>query len=137
MAHKLKHFFQYQEEKQQRSESWDESGSSQQPHDELDPAELTYYEHKSKLRKTQVAPRVAGEEWAEEEVEEQRAGQKYSRAQRDRPGQSSENLFRYMFCSSVTVHKNHILVRFFGGFGLVRTNRKKYYFQYVFIIKIQ
>uniref|UniRef100_A0A8D3EBZ7 Pre-mRNA cleavage complex 2 protein Pcf11 n=1 Tax=Scophthalmus maximus TaxID=52904 RepID=A0A8D3EBZ7_SCOMX len=49
MAHQIKHFFQYQEEKQQRSENWDGT----RPHNTMDAAELSYYEHKSKLRKTQ------------------------------------------------------------------------------------
>lgn len=119
MAHQIKHFFQYQEEKLQRSESWDDSGdfpakkqplpltappsSSSQPrsHDGMDPAELSYYEHKSKLRKTQVTHRVAGEEWeAEEPLEDgedvgqgEKAGagrpppHKYNRAPRERPGE--------------------------------------------------
>ncbi|XP_040006279.1 pre-mRNA cleavage complex 2 protein Pcf11 [Xiphias gladius] len=85
MAHQIKHFFQYQEEKQQRSESWDDSGdfsiikqpllttppSAQlRPHETMDAAELSYYEHKSKLRKTQVTHRVTGEEWEGEESPE-------------------------------------------------------------------
>ncbi|XP_060941395.1 pre-mRNA cleavage complex 2 protein Pcf11 isoform X2 [Limanda limanda] len=84
VAHQIKHFFQYQEEKLQRSESWDGSGtfakkqpllaapaSQPRPHDAMDAAELSYYEHKSKLRKTQVTHRVAGEEWeGEENVED-------------------------------------------------------------------
>ncbi|XP_047463518.1 pre-mRNA cleavage complex 2 protein Pcf11 [Mugil cephalus] len=91
MAHQIKHFFQYQEEKQQRSESWDDSDEfsvkkqtllsmssapgaaptapQPRPHDAMDPAELSYYEHKSKLRKTQVNHRAAGggEEWEAED----------------------------------------------------------------------
>lgn len=75
MAHKIKHLFQYQEEKQQHSENWDETGGfpkkqllnttqANQPHahGSMDPAELSYYEHKSKLRKTQVNRRADGEE---------------------------------------------------------------------------
>ena len=121
MAHQIKHFFQYQEEKLQRSESWDDSGnfakkqpllgppsSQPRPHDAMDAAELSYYEHKSKLRKTQVTHRVAGEEWeGEENVEDvdvtgpgektgggrsvggHPAPLKYSRAPRDRQGQAS------------------------------------------------
>lgn len=69
MAHKIKTFFQYQEEKQQQhSDSWDDSGvfskkqsllptpTSAEPHplETMDAAELSYYEHKSKLKKTQV-----------------------------------------------------------------------------------
>uniref|UniRef100_A0A087X560 Pre-mRNA cleavage complex 2 protein Pcf11 n=2 Tax=Poecilia formosa TaxID=48698 RepID=A0A087X560_POEFO len=85
MAHQIKHFFQYQEEKQQRSENWDESGdfsmkkpSIPRPHDTMDAAELSYYEHKSKLRKTQVNHRVTGEEGHEtpEDVGEPRPGEK-------------------------------------------------------------
>ncbi|CAB1415618.1 unnamed protein product [Pleuronectes platessa] len=118
VAHQLKHFFQYQEEKLQRSESWDGSGNfaKKQPllappasgprPDAMDAAELSYYEHKSKLRKTQVTHRVAGEEWEGEEnvedvdvtdVGEKTGGgrsigghpppHKYSRAPRDRQGE--------------------------------------------------
>lgn len=119
MAHKIKHFFQYQEEKQQHSENWDDSGSfskkqpllttppSAQPraHDAMDAAELSYYEHKSKLRKTQVTHRAAGEEWEGDESPEESGeaaqgektaggrshghppSHKYSRAPRDRPGE--------------------------------------------------
>lgn len=81
MAHKIKHFFQYQEEKQQHSENWEDPGSFSKkppllttpptaqpcPPDTMDAAELSYYEHKSKLRKTQVTHRAAGEEWEGEE----------------------------------------------------------------------
>ncbi|CAJ1063639.1 pre-mRNA cleavage complex 2 protein Pcf11 isoform X2 [Xyrichtys novacula] len=78
MAHQLKSFFQYQEEKQQHSDNWDRSGNfpvkkqpllttppsaQPRPHDTMDAAELSYYEHKSKLRKTQVTHRHVGEEW--------------------------------------------------------------------------
>lgn len=113
MAHQIKHFFQYQEEKQQRSESWDDGDfhskkelllTTPRPHDDMDPAELSYYEHKSKLRKTQVTHRVAGEEWeGEEQLQDgEEAGQsektgsgrssghpphKYSRSMRDRQGE--------------------------------------------------
>ncbi|XP_044077254.1 pre-mRNA cleavage complex 2 protein Pcf11 isoform X2 [Siniperca chuatsi] len=119
MAHQIKHFFQYQEEKQQHSETWDGSGNfsgkkqpllttppsaQPRPHDGMDAAELTYYEHKSKLRKTQVTHRAAGEEWegegspdeAEEGGQSEKAGgrsaghpppHKYSRAPRDRQGE--------------------------------------------------
>lgn len=75
MAHKIKHLFQYQEEKQQHSENWEETGgfpkkqllnmaqaNQPHPHGSMDAAELTYYEHKSKLRKTQVNRRAPGEE---------------------------------------------------------------------------
>lgn len=123
MAHKIKHFFQYQEEKQQHSENWEDSGSfskkqpllttppsaQPRPHDAMDAAELSYYEHKSKLRKTQVTHRAAGEEWEGEQnlenSEEVSQGQKmgsgrslghppshkYSRAPRDRPGELRGN----------------------------------------------
>ncbi|XP_045895103.1 pre-mRNA cleavage complex 2 protein Pcf11 isoform X2 [Micropterus dolomieu] len=119
MAHQIKHFFQYREEKQQHTDGWDESGSfsakkqpllttppsgQPRPHDAMDPAELSYYEHKSKLRKTQVTRRAAGEEWegeeSPEEAEEGVSGDKiggrsaahqpphkYSRAPRDRLGE--------------------------------------------------
>ncbi|KAM4547606.1 pre-mRNA cleavage complex 2 protein Pcf11 [Fundulus diaphanus] len=71
MAHQIKHFFQYQEEKQQRSEGWEGPGPfaakkpsllAPRPHPTMDPAELSYYEHKSKLRKTQVNHRLTGDE---------------------------------------------------------------------------
>uniref|UniRef100_UPI0037E93CE0 pre-mRNA cleavage complex 2 protein Pcf11 n=1 Tax=Semicossyphus pulcher TaxID=241346 RepID=UPI0037E93CE0 len=89
MAHQIKSFFQYQEEKQQHSETWDRSGNfpakkpqllttppSAQPrqHDTMDAAELSYYEHKSKLRKTQVTHRPAGEEWEGDESPEEAEG---------------------------------------------------------------
>lgn len=82
MAHKIKTFFQYQEEKQQQhSENWDDSGvfskkqsllptpSSAEPHalESMDPAELSYYEHKSKLKKTQVTHRPNAGEWEGEQ----------------------------------------------------------------------
>ncbi|XP_034033481.1 pre-mRNA cleavage complex 2 protein Pcf11 isoform X2 [Thalassophryne amazonica] len=87
MAHQLKHFFQYQEEKQHQAESWDGPGSqhflnkkqpllatppSAQPHplEGMNEAELSYYEHKSKLRKTQVNRRPAAEDWEGEEKPE-------------------------------------------------------------------
>ncbi|XP_044225973.1 pre-mRNA cleavage complex 2 protein Pcf11 isoform X1 [Thunnus albacares] len=113
MAHQIKHFFQYQEEKQQRSESWDDSDDFPAkkppllatPRDGMGEAALTYYEHKSKLRKTQVTHRAAGEEWEGEESPEEgeevaqgeKAGagrstghlpsHKYNRAPRDRQGE--------------------------------------------------
>ncbi|XP_026183584.1 pre-mRNA cleavage complex 2 protein Pcf11 [Mastacembelus armatus] len=113
MAHQIKHFFQYQEEKQQqRSESWDDSdfptkkqlllttppSPLPRPLDTMDAAELSYYEHKSKLRKTQVTHRVAGEEWegrdSPENCEDVGQGEKTSGGRstsqkygRDRPGE--------------------------------------------------
>lgn len=125
MAHQIKHFFQYQEEKQQRSESWDDSdefsakkqqppgmaaATQPRPHDSMDPAELTYYEHKSKLRKTQVNHRAAGEDWEAEDKpgdgEDSGQGEKsgssrsvghpaphkYSRVPRDRQGELGAEL---------------------------------------------
>ncbi|XP_028450894.1 LOW QUALITY PROTEIN: pre-mRNA cleavage complex 2 protein Pcf11 [Perca flavescens] len=120
MAHQIKHFFQYQEEKQ-RSDSWDDSAdypakkllaspppssAVPRPHDAMDAAQLSYYEHKSKLRKTQVnRARAAGEEWDGEESSEDGEGEgtgektggarsaglppthKYSQAVRDRQGE--------------------------------------------------
>uniref|UniRef100_A0A8C2XEA6 Pre-mRNA cleavage complex 2 protein Pcf11 n=1 Tax=Cyclopterus lumpus TaxID=8103 RepID=A0A8C2XEA6_CYCLU len=79
MAHKIKHFFQYQEEMQQRSDGWTDDDfsakkllSSPPPaRDGMDAAELSYYEHKSKLRKTQVTHRSAGEPWEGEESPEE------------------------------------------------------------------
>ncbi len=119
MAHQINHFFQYQEEKQQHSEGLDGSGNfskkqpllatppsaQPRPHDSMDAAELSYYEHKSKLRKTQVTHRAVGEEWeadgSAEEAEEVVQGEKmgggrtaghpssheYNRAPRDRQGE--------------------------------------------------
>lgn len=108
MAHKIKHLFQYQEEKQQHSENWDETGGfpkkqllnttqANQPHahGSMDPAELSYYEHKSKLRKTQVNRRADGEEGQAEAGEaaqdEKSHGHtppsKYSRPPRDALGE--------------------------------------------------
>ncbi|XP_061659661.1 pre-mRNA cleavage complex 2 protein Pcf11 isoform X2 [Syngnathoides biaculeatus] len=70
MAHKIKNFFQYQEEKQQRPESWNTASSFppkktllSAPPEPMDAAQLTYFEHKSKLKKTQVAHRSTGEGW--------------------------------------------------------------------------
>ncbi|KAJ8405888.1 hypothetical protein AAFF_G00313250 [Aldrovandia affinis] len=65
VAHQIKQLFQYQEEKQ-RSDSWEESEdghvSKKKPllatppsqQGNLSDAEITYYEHKAKLRRTQV-----------------------------------------------------------------------------------
>ncbi|XP_077360992.1 pre-mRNA cleavage complex 2 protein Pcf11 isoform X2 [Festucalex cinctus] len=70
MAHKIRNFFQYQEEKQQRPESWDAAANFPAkkpllatPPEPLDQAQLTYFEHKSKLKKTQVAHRSPEEGW--------------------------------------------------------------------------
>ncbi|XP_029029356.1 pre-mRNA cleavage complex 2 protein Pcf11 [Betta splendens] len=106
MAHKIKHFFQYQEEKQQRSEGWDDPNEfppkKQQllltkplsplarPPDSMDAAERSYFEHKSKLKKTQVSHHPAGEEWEEESLEEsekKEGSHKFSRVPLDRPGE--------------------------------------------------
>lgn len=109
MAHQIKHFFQYQEEKQQHSDSWDDSAFSSKktqllnkppsplprPHGSMDAAELSYYEHKSKLKKTQVTRHPAGEQWEMEESPEEgeRAGDsqstshKFDRVPLDRPGE--------------------------------------------------
>lgn len=117
MAHKIKHLFQYQEEKQQQhSDNWDDPGvfakkqsllptpSSIQPrpHGDMDEAELSYYEHKSKLKKTQVTHRPVVEEWQGEESlggrDEATQGDKtdaslghpphkYNRAPQERPGE--------------------------------------------------
>lgn len=83
VAHKIKTFFQYQEEKQQQqhSGSWEDSEvfpqkqsllptpSSAEPHplETMDAAELSYYEHKSKLKKTQVTHRPNMGEWEGEQ----------------------------------------------------------------------
>uniref|UniRef100_A0A8C6MGF6 Pre-mRNA cleavage complex 2 protein Pcf11 n=1 Tax=Nothobranchius furzeri TaxID=105023 RepID=A0A8C6MGF6_NOTFU len=48
MAHQIKHFFQYQEEKQQRTKGWEGPGEFPVK------KQLSYYEHKSKLRTTRV-----------------------------------------------------------------------------------
>ncbi|XP_030216244.1 pre-mRNA cleavage complex 2 protein Pcf11 [Gadus morhua] len=87
VAHQINQLFQYQEEKLQRSDSWeapneDVSGphgqfpSKKKPllstpgsprgraRDPMDDAELTYYEHKSKLRRTRVNRRPpGGDDW--------------------------------------------------------------------------
>uniref|UniRef100_A0A8C6WUS9 Pre-mRNA cleavage complex 2 protein Pcf11 n=1 Tax=Neogobius melanostomus TaxID=47308 RepID=A0A8C6WUS9_9GOBI len=74
LAHQIKHLFQYQEEKQ-RGESWEQSPKSSSssgqrpqrgPPDGLDPAQASYYEHKSKLRKSQVSQRPPSDEWPDE-----------------------------------------------------------------------
>lgn len=75
MAHKIKTFFQYQEEKQQHSgvfpqkQSLLPTPSSAEPHplETMDAAELSYYEHKSKLKKTQVTHRPHVGEWEGEQ----------------------------------------------------------------------
>ncbi|MEQ2215781.1 hypothetical protein XENOCAPTIV_005920, partial [Xenoophorus captivus] len=113
MAHQIKHFFQYQEEKQQRSENWEDPGdfsikkqsllNTPHTHEAMDAAELSYYEHKSKLRKTQVNHRVTGDDGQEtsEDGGEIRQGEKlggsrsaglpslhaYSRPLQDRTGE--------------------------------------------------
>ncbi|XP_068454962.1 pre-mRNA cleavage complex 2 protein Pcf11 [Clinocottus analis] len=100
MAHQIKHFFQYQEEKQ-RSDGWDDDpakkllGSPAPPQTTrggMDAAELSYLVHKSRLRKTQVTHRAAweGEESPEDDDDAKTGGSqsagrpKYSRTpQRD------------------------------------------------------
>ncbi|KAM9365015.1 LOW QUALITY PROTEIN: pre-mRNA cleavage complex 2 protein Pcf11-like [Pholidichthys leucotaenia] len=70
MAHMTKNF-QYQEERQQLSKSWDDSanktplppGGQSHPLKEMDAAQLSYYNHKSKLRKTQVNHQSTAEGW--------------------------------------------------------------------------
>lgn len=105
MAHQIKHFFQYQEEKLQRSETWDQDAFPAKkqsappcPHQAMDAAQLSYYEHKSKLRKTQVNHRTAGDDWDGEDPTEEGGdkagvvrndGHKYNRPPRDRPGELS------------------------------------------------
>lgn len=103
MAHKIKHLFQYQEEKQQHSENWEESGgfpkkqllnmaqaTQPHPHGSMDAAELTYYEHKSKLRKTQVNRRAPGEEGQPEEGEPAQDEQSHGHTQ---PSKSKNAVF--------------------------------------------
>ncbi|KAG7273798.1 hypothetical protein CRUP_016542, partial [Coryphaenoides rupestris] len=85
VAHQIRQLFQYQEERLQRSDSWEapsEDDSGGQHHfppdkkkpllstpvsrahpDSMDDAELSYYKHKSKLRRTQVNRRPPGEDW--------------------------------------------------------------------------
>lgn len=93
MAHQIKHLFQYQEEKQ-RSEAWDGAQNQCPPaaprsHDAMDAAELSYYEHKSKLRKTQVSRRLPAEDTSED-IGDTRlsAGHPYVLLPRDRPGET-------------------------------------------------
>uniref|UniRef100_H3CEL4 PCF11 cleavage and polyadenylation factor subunit n=1 Tax=Tetraodon nigroviridis TaxID=99883 RepID=H3CEL4_TETNG len=72
VAHKIKTFFQYQEEKQQQHcENWDDPGVFSKKQN-MDPAELSYYEHKSKLKKTQVTHRPNEREWNSPLMERQR-----------------------------------------------------------------
>ncbi|XP_029375378.1 pre-mRNA cleavage complex 2 protein Pcf11 [Echeneis naucrates] len=105
MAHQIKHLFQYQAEAKKELLLTTPPSNQLRPHDGMDPAELSYYEHKSKLRKTQVTHRVAGEEWeGEERLEANEDGgqcekgsggrstghqssHNYSRPPRDRPGE--------------------------------------------------
>ncbi|KAL0993742.1 hypothetical protein UPYG_G00113040 [Umbra pygmaea] len=102
VAHQIKQLFQYQEEKQRGGDSWEGSiedgrGHAHQlkltrkkpllatppggtaPGAELSDAELTYYEHKSKLRRTRVMLRQQGQEgeaWdGEDSQDEGEAGQ--------------------------------------------------------------
>lgn len=102
MAHQIKQLFQYQEEKQRGGDSWE--GSSEDGHGHAHPhhlpptrkkpllatptggvssgadlsdAELTYYEHKSKLRRTQVMlwqQEQGGEGWDGEDSQEEVEG---------------------------------------------------------------
>lgn len=58
MAHQIKQIFQYQEERQ-RSDSWEGPNDDgvclrKKPHGHMSAAELTYFEHKSKLKRTQL-----------------------------------------------------------------------------------
>lgn len=62
VAHQIKQIFQYQEERQ-RSDSWegpndDGAGTRKKTHGQtlgnMSDAELTYFEHKSKLKRTQL-----------------------------------------------------------------------------------
>lgn len=99
MAHQIKHLFQYQEEKQQRSDLWDEAedfpvkkqppSAQPRPHQAMDAAELSYYEHKSKLRKTQVNHRVPAEDRQDVAEDSRDAGHTYSRPARDRTGEDT------------------------------------------------
>lgn len=58
MAHQINQIFQYQEEKQ-RSDSWegpndDDASTKKKPPGHMSDAELSYLEHKSKLKRTQL-----------------------------------------------------------------------------------
>ncbi|XP_066502803.1 pre-mRNA cleavage complex 2 protein Pcf11 [Hoplias malabaricus] len=60
VAHQIKQLFQYQEQRQ-RSDSWEGSSDDltyaskrNPPHGQMSDAELSYFEHKSKLRRTQL-----------------------------------------------------------------------------------
>ncbi|KAM9497211.1 pre-mRNA cleavage complex 2 protein Pcf11 isoform 1-T1 [Salvelinus alpinus] len=101
VAHQIKQLFQYQEEKQRGGDSWE--GSSEDGHGHAHPhhlpptrkkpllatptggvssgadlsdAELTYYEHKSKLRRTQVLwqQEQGGKGWDGEDSQEEGEG---------------------------------------------------------------
>ncbi|XP_053703647.1 pre-mRNA cleavage complex 2 protein Pcf11 [Synchiropus splendidus] len=105
MAHKINHFFQYQEEKQLHSDNWESPGNVPvkkpllaTPNAPMNQDELTYYQHKSKLRKTQVNHRLPGEEWegpdepGEPEHQDKMghgrlAPKKYNRPPHERPGE--------------------------------------------------
>ncbi|XP_013886046.1 pre-mRNA cleavage complex 2 protein Pcf11 isoform X2 [Austrofundulus limnaeus] len=112
MAHQIKHLFQYQEEKQQRSDVWDQAqdfplskssllsmSPNTQPHPQkpMDAAELSYYEHKSKLKKTQVSHRVSAEDRQDVSEDSRDLGpgdnsrSAYSRLARDRTGERRSN----------------------------------------------
>ncbi|KAF6740011.1 Pre-mRNA cleavage complex 2 protein Pcf11 [Oryzias melastigma] len=113
MAHQINHLFQYQEEKQLRSDSWGGPGElppkkqavlttpgSMQPHSHMDPAELSYFKHKSKLKRTQVNHGAANEDWESQDSLEgggdpgpagsaaiHPPSHKFSRPPRDRQGE--------------------------------------------------
>lgn len=58
VAHQIKQVFQYQEERQ-RSDSWEGPNDDgvctrKKPHGHMSVAELSYLEHKSKLKRTQL-----------------------------------------------------------------------------------
>jgi len=125
VAHQIRQLFQYQEERLQRSDSWeapseDDSGGQHhfppdkkpllstpvsRPHPgSMDDAELSYYEHKSKLRRTQVNRRPPGEDWDGEPGSEDGdfegpmvdgapgpLAHKYSRLAPERPGRLMPN----------------------------------------------
>ncbi|XP_015227279.1 PREDICTED: pre-mRNA cleavage complex 2 protein Pcf11-like [Cyprinodon variegatus] len=104
MVHQINHFFQYQEEKQQSSGNWDDTRrfsakkqsllSATRPQEAMDPAQLSYFEHKSKLRKTQVNHRATGDEGQEASEEGEklvsRSGGPYGRPSQDQAGERDE-----------------------------------------------
>ncbi|XP_063287364.1 pre-mRNA cleavage complex 2 protein Pcf11 [Pelobates fuscus] len=71
VAHQIRQLFQYQEEKRRSSNTWDspteESKAGLRKKPLLSNAELTYYEHKARLKRTQVQHPFPGPDLSESE----------------------------------------------------------------------